>query len=85
MTPSDNRRYWRALPVTILGCGVFAVVLANLGLGSAWIYLSVAVTMGVMIYYVHHDRPGEESEREAFARECGLPYPPPGRKRLRKR
>ena len=46
-----------------------------------WIWLSIAVFIGLAMYYVHRERPGEREEREQFARESGLPYPVPPRKR----
>ena len=46
-----------------------------------WIWLSIAVFIGLAMFYVHRERPGEREEREQFARETGLPYPVPPRKR----
>lgn len=81
MPPSQDRRYWRSLPIATIGCVTCAVLLMRLGLGLGGIVLSEAIALGVMMYYVQRERPEEREEREQFARERGLPYPPP-RKRL---
>ena len=61
---------------------VMVSVLAGVGDWSVgWIWLAIAVFMALAMLYVHHERPGEHPEREQFAREQGLSYPVPPRKR----
>ena len=82
MPPSQDKRDWRSLPVATIGCVVCAVLVTRLGLGPGGALLSIAIALGLLMYYVQHERPGEREERERFARERGLPYPQPPRRRL---
>jgi hypothetical protein len=85
MTPSENRRFYRAGVVAVLAGMLLTLLSQALDVPVGWVYLVMLLMVVPVAVYVHRERPDEEDERREFARENGLPYPPPPRKRWPRR
>ena len=81
MTPSEDRRFYRAGAVVGLGSLLLGMLGGALDLALGWLYLGLVLMTVAMIVYVHRERRGEEDERRELARANGKPYPPPRRRR----
>lgn len=85
MPPSMNRRYWRSYLYLLPAAVVVYLVVDAASLGMGWMFVFGVVLVAASAMHVTRPREGEEREYEQFAREHGLPYPPPPRKRLLRR